>query len=225
VEAVLQQHPTVAQAAAFAAPSALLREVVAAAVVLRPHALAVPAADGTGGPAAAAAGALAPAAAPATLVEWCRARLAHYKVPSQVHVLEAMPTTGSGKVLKRQLRTMLVPSAATHAPRVAATGGAAAGAAASSASPLAAHDALRPLEVSSVGGARGLARLAATALGPGAPVLALPLAESRGAGLDAHACYVLPLTNGVALQEQVSAGAARRPNPDFPTLDFCHMGA
>ncbi|KAK9815806.1 hypothetical protein WJX72_009873 [[Myrmecia] bisecta] len=34
------------------------------------------------------------------------ANLAHYKVPSKVHFVEQMPTTGSGKILKTALRTM-----------------------------------------------------------------------------------------------------------------------
>ena len=53
-------------------------------------------------------------AAPCDLVDWCAARLAHYKVPSAVHVLPQMPTTGSGKILKTELRKTFggaVPSA------------------------------------------------------------------------------------------------------------------
>ena len=40
------------------------------------------------------------------LIEWCAARLAHFKVPSAVHILAQMPTTGSGKILKTELKKM-----------------------------------------------------------------------------------------------------------------------
>lgn len=40
------------------------------------------------------------------LIEWCSTRLAHYKVPAAVHILPKMPTTGSGKILKTELRNM-----------------------------------------------------------------------------------------------------------------------
>jgi acyl carrier protein len=40
------------------------------------------------------------------LIEWCSTRLAHYKVPAAVHILPRMPTTGSGKILKTELRNM-----------------------------------------------------------------------------------------------------------------------
>jgi amino acid adenylation domain-containing protein len=40
---------------------------------------------------------------PADLLRHCRARLPHYMVPSQVHVLAALPTTSTGKTAKRVL--------------------------------------------------------------------------------------------------------------------------
>ena len=48
---------------------------------------------------------------PRELVGWCQARLAHYKVPAAVHVLERMPTTGSGKILKTELRRIFAGAA------------------------------------------------------------------------------------------------------------------
>jgi hypothetical protein len=63
VEAVLAAHPAVAQAAVFGIPNVVLGELVAAAVVLKPGQA------GTSG---------------GQLMAWCRERLAHYKVPSQV---------------------------------------------------------------------------------------------------------------------------------------------
>lgn len=56
---------------------------------------------------------------PRELVEWCAARLAHYKVPAAVHILPKLPTTGSGKILKTELRAMFggaaAPAAGIHA--------------------------------------------------------------------------------------------------------------
>lgn len=39
------------------------------------------------------------------VVEWCRARLAGYKVPAIVRMVSELPKNASGKVLKRELRT------------------------------------------------------------------------------------------------------------------------
>jgi fatty-acyl-CoA synthase len=38
------------------------------------------------------------------LIEHCRLHLAHYKCPSSIEYLENLPRTGTGKVLKRDLR-------------------------------------------------------------------------------------------------------------------------
>jgi fatty-acyl-CoA synthase len=38
------------------------------------------------------------------LIEFCRARLSHYKCPHSVEFLESLPKTGTGKLLKRVLR-------------------------------------------------------------------------------------------------------------------------
>jgi fatty-acyl-CoA synthase len=38
------------------------------------------------------------------LIEFCRARLAHYKCPQSIEFCEALPKTATGKVLKRELR-------------------------------------------------------------------------------------------------------------------------
>ena len=74
MEAVLYLHPSVHQAAVFGVPNRVMGELVGAAVTLRPGEGRRP--------------------APAELVAWCAERLAHYKVPSAVHILEKMPTTG-----------------------------------------------------------------------------------------------------------------------------------
>ena len=36
--------------------------------------------------------------------EYCRTDLAKYKVPKEVHVVDALPTDAQGKLLKRELR-------------------------------------------------------------------------------------------------------------------------
>jgi acyl-CoA synthetase (AMP-forming)/AMP-acid ligase II len=38
------------------------------------------------------------------LREFCRARLARFKVPQAIHFVDALPRNPSGKVLKRELR-------------------------------------------------------------------------------------------------------------------------
>ncbi len=38
------------------------------------------------------------------LIEFCRSRLAHYKCPQSIEFCESLPKTGTGKVLKRELR-------------------------------------------------------------------------------------------------------------------------
>jgi hypothetical protein len=48
---------------------------------------------------------------PRDLISWCAGRLAHYKVPAALHILPKMPTTGSGKILKTELRRMYGASA------------------------------------------------------------------------------------------------------------------
>lgn len=87
VEAVLYSQPAVHQAAVFGIPNRVMGELVGAAVVLRPG-------EGTTPPTG------------RDLVAWCATRLAQYKVPAAVHVLDTMPTTGSGKILKTELRRM-----------------------------------------------------------------------------------------------------------------------
>ncbi|WP_214401789.1 long-chain-fatty-acid--CoA ligase [Pseudonocardia lacus] len=83
VENVLAGHPAVADVAVVAAPHEQWGET--------PVAVVVPA---------------DPAAPPALdeLVEWCRTRLASYKKPTRLLVVDALPRNASGKVLKPVLR-------------------------------------------------------------------------------------------------------------------------
>lgn len=82
VEHRLAEHPAVLEVAVWGEPDAEWGERVRASVVLRPgH-----------------------AAAPGELAEFCRARLAGFKVPRAFDFLPELPRTGSGKIAKRALR-------------------------------------------------------------------------------------------------------------------------
>ncbi|MER5309891.1 class I adenylate-forming enzyme family protein [Streptomyces sp. NPDC002773] len=96
VEAVLQEHPDVVDAAVLGVPHALLGEEVVAVVRLR---------------AGAGAGA-GPGADPDPDLQWLRAhvaaRLAAFKVPARIVVRQSeLPRNATGKILKRELRNGL----------------------------------------------------------------------------------------------------------------------
>jgi len=82
VERVLYEHPAVLEASVVGRPDPRWGEVPVAFVVLR---------EGK-------------QASAAELVEFCRERLARFKVPREVRVIETLPRNPSGKVLKRVLR-------------------------------------------------------------------------------------------------------------------------
>ena len=86
IEAVLEQHPGIYEAAVFGIPSEQWGEIVHATVVRSPRA------DG------------APELTAAEVTAFAREHLASYKVPRSVDFTGELPRTGSGKVLKRQLR-------------------------------------------------------------------------------------------------------------------------
>ncbi|WP_198083923.1 AMP-binding protein [Variovorax sp. E3] len=44
---------------------------------------------------------------PIQIIQWCKARLANYKVPKQVHIVGKLPRNTMGKILKAQLRAWL----------------------------------------------------------------------------------------------------------------------
>jgi acyl-CoA synthetase (AMP-forming)/AMP-acid ligase II len=82
VEAALDQHPAIYDVAVFGIPSEQWGEVVHATVVRAPG-------------------------SPLTgeeIIAFARGRLAGYKVPRSVAFADELPRTGSGKLLKRQLR-------------------------------------------------------------------------------------------------------------------------
>ena len=82
VELVLAEHPAVAASAVIGCPDTEWGERVVAVVV--PHADA--------------------ATTPAAIISFCRARLAGYKTPRQVHIVSVLPRNAMGKIQKAQLR-------------------------------------------------------------------------------------------------------------------------
>lgn len=90
IERVLHQHPRVAQCAVIGVPDARWGEVGKAFVVLGVAPAGVAPDD--------------EALDSATLIEHCRAHLARYKVPRTVEIVDSLPMSAAGKVLKRALR-------------------------------------------------------------------------------------------------------------------------
>jgi fatty-acyl-CoA synthase len=82
VEKTILSHPAVLEAAVIPFPDKVWGEVPKALVVLKPDAQ----------------------AGETELIEHCRSLFAHYKCPRSVEFLESLPKTGTGKVLKRDLR-------------------------------------------------------------------------------------------------------------------------
>ncbi|MEE1759831.1 long-chain-fatty-acid--CoA ligase [Streptomyces sp. SP18BB07] len=81
IEEALHEHPAVALAAVVGVPHAHLGEEIAAAVVLRPGAHATP----------------------DELREFVKDRVAAYKYPREVWLMDSLPTGPSGKILKREI--------------------------------------------------------------------------------------------------------------------------
>ena len=82
IEAALEHHPDVIEVAVFGVPSEEWGESVHAVVVLREGAT----------------------ASEDDIIEFARQHLAHYRVPKSVTFIDELPKTGSGKILKRELR-------------------------------------------------------------------------------------------------------------------------
>ncbi len=85
IEDTLLGHPAVAHAAVIGAPDDRLGEVGVAFLVPREGA----------------------ALDPAAVIDWCRERMANFKVPRQVIVVDDLPRNATGKVQKFVLRERL----------------------------------------------------------------------------------------------------------------------
>ena len=82
LEKAILAHPAVLEAGVIPVPDEKWGEVPKALVVLKPNAT----------------------ASESELIEFCRARLSHYKCPRSVEFVDSLPKTGTGKILKKDLR-------------------------------------------------------------------------------------------------------------------------
>jgi fatty-acyl-CoA synthase len=92
LETALYEHPAVQQCAVVGVPDAKWGEVGRAFVVLKPGA----------------------SATPEELLTHLRERVARFKVPKKVEVLERLPVSAAGKILKRELREAAIAADAKH---------------------------------------------------------------------------------------------------------------
>lgn len=81
IEHKLMEHPAIAECAVVGVPDPQWGEKVCVAVVLRPGM----SLDGD------------------ELRDWARSRLAPYKIPKELRIVEVLPRNATGKVLKRQV--------------------------------------------------------------------------------------------------------------------------
>jgi fatty-acyl-CoA synthase len=95
VEALMFRHPAIQEACIIAARDAYRGETVKAVVVLRK--------DAQG------------SATPDDVIAWAREHMAAYKVPRIVQFVDALPKSGSGKVMWRLLQEQEVRSASPAA--------------------------------------------------------------------------------------------------------------
>jgi fatty-acyl-CoA synthase len=84
VESLLYRHPAIQEACIIAARDAYRGETVKAVVVLRAEAKGRTSAD--------------------DIIAWAREHMAAYKVPRRVQFVDALPKSGSGKVMWRLLQ-------------------------------------------------------------------------------------------------------------------------
>ena len=82
LEKAILAHPAILEAAVIPVPDQKWGEVPKALVVLK----------------------LGAAATECELIEFCRSRIAHYKCPRSFEIVDALPKTGTGKILKKDLR-------------------------------------------------------------------------------------------------------------------------
>jgi fatty-acyl-CoA synthase len=99
VEEVLQQHSCVGLVGVTGVDDAFRGEIIVAYVIARPGA----------------------ALTPEALLDHCRTRLSSYKVPDRLYLCEALPQTATGKLQRRELRTMATTAALAEAGAAGAT--------------------------------------------------------------------------------------------------------
>ncbi len=86
VEEFLASHPDIAQVQVFGLPDPKMGEEVAAWVIVRPG-------SGLTGEA---------------LREWCRGKIAHYKIPRHVRIVDEFPLTATGKAQKFKMQEAMI---------------------------------------------------------------------------------------------------------------------
>jgi acyl-CoA synthetase (AMP-forming)/AMP-acid ligase II len=101
LEKAILAHPAVLEACVIPVPDQKWGEVPKALVVLKPNT----------------------ASTEADLIEFCRGRLSHYKCPRSFEFVESLPKTGTGKVLKKELRKKYWQGSETIRPDFVAPGG------------------------------------------------------------------------------------------------------
>jgi fatty-acyl-CoA synthase len=84
VESLMYQHPAILEACVIGTPDAHRGETVKAVVVLRP--------DWRG------------RIDEQTIIDWCRQNMAAYKCPRVLEFVEALPKSGAGKIMWRELQ-------------------------------------------------------------------------------------------------------------------------
>ena len=84
VDAALLEHPAVAEAVCFAAPDEMYGECVQAAVVLRDD------------------------CEQKDIQDFCRERLADFKVPDVIYFADELPRTATGKIQRRHVATAFI---------------------------------------------------------------------------------------------------------------------
>lgn len=94
VEDLLTSHPDIAQAQVFGLPDARLGEEVAAWIILRPNKSLT--AD--------------------ALKDWCKNKIARFKVPRHIHFATDMPQTATGKPQKFKMRDLMCKELGIAAP-------------------------------------------------------------------------------------------------------------
>ncbi len=83
VEAILHSHPAIQEACVIASPDAHRGETVKAVIVLMPALRHTSAAD---------------------ILAWCREKMATYKAPRMVEIVESLPRMATGKIAWRELQ-------------------------------------------------------------------------------------------------------------------------